>query len=153
MKYGWEFPAQIFVIMVVFTYAVICPVILPFGTLYFGFSLIVYKKQILYVYQPVYESGGAMFPGALQKTVFSLALGQLTFIGYLFTRKALFQGLFLFPLPFATIWIMKFFDENYASKFLKVRCFLALVFWLIFLTLPLLSRVIDAVKLGTRTRV
>lgn len=94
-----------------------------------------------------------MFPGALQKTVFSLALGQLTFIGYLFTRKALFQGLFLFPLPFATIWIMKFFDENYASKFLKVRCFLALVFWLIFLTLPLLSRVIDAVKLGTRTRV
>jgi len=114
--YGWEFPAQIFVIMVVFTYAVICPVILPFGALYFGFSLIVYKKQILYVYQPVYESGGAMFPGSLQKTVFSLALGQLTFIGYLFTRKALFQGLFLFPLPFATIWIMKYFDENYAKS-------------------------------------
>lgn len=64
-----------------------------------------------------------MFPGSLQKTVFSLALGQLTFIGYLFTRKALFQGLFLFPLPFATIWIMKYFDENYASKFWKYVLF------------------------------
>ena len=103
--------------MIIFTYAVICPVILPFGTLYFGFSLIVYKKQILYVYQPVFESGGAMFPGTLQKTVMSLALGQLTFIGYLFTRKAIFQGLFLFPLPFATIWIKNYFDQHYASKF------------------------------------
>lgn len=86
MKYGWEIPSQIFVIMICFTYAVICPVILPFGALYFGFSLIVYKKQILYVYQPVYESGGAMFPGSLQKTLLSLALGQIILIGYLFTR-------------------------------------------------------------------
>ena len=45
-KYGWEFPAQIFVIMIIFTYAVICPVILPFGTMYYMFSLVVYKKQI-----------------------------------------------------------------------------------------------------------
>jgi len=89
--YGWEIPSQIFVIMIVFTYAVMCPIILPFGALYFGFSLIVYKKQILYVYQPVYESGGAMFPGSLQKTLFALALGQLTFIGYLFTRSAFFS--------------------------------------------------------------
>ena len=86
MKYGWEIPSQIFVIMICFTYAVISPVILPFGALYFGFSLIVYKKQILYVYQPVYESGGAMFPGSLQKTLLSLALGQIILIGYLFTR-------------------------------------------------------------------
>eukprot|EP00536_Pseudo-nitzschia_multiseries_P008702 jgi/Psemu1/257464/estExt_Genewise1Plus.C_2260019 len=118
--YGWEFPAQIFVIMIIFTYAVICPMILPFGTLYFGFSLVVYKKQILYVYQPVHESGGAMFPGVLQKTVFSLALGQLTFIGYLFTRKAIYQGLFLLPLPFGTIWIMHYFDRHYGKSSSKL---------------------------------
>ena len=116
-KYGWEFPAQIFVIMIIFTYAVICPVILPFGTMYYMFSLVVYKKQILYVYQPVFESGGAMFPGTLQKTVLSLVLGQLTFIGYLFTRKALFQGIFLLPSPFTTIYVMRFFDEHYAREF------------------------------------
>mmetsp|Transcript_28604 Transcript_28604/g.77462 ORF Transcript_28604/g.77462 Transcript_28604/m.77462 type:complete len:1097 (+) Transcript_28604:157-3447(+) len=118
--YGWEFPAQIFVMMIIFTYVVICPMILPFGALYFGFSLIVYKKQILYVYQPVFESGGAMFPGVLQKTVFSLALGQLTFIGYLFTRKAIIEGLFLLPLPFGTIWIMHYFDRHYGKSSTKL---------------------------------
>merc|ERR1712207_139149 len=61
-----------------------------------------------------------MFPGSLQKTVFSLPLGQLTFIGYLLTRKAIFQGLFLFPLPFATIWIMKYFGQHYAKSSMKL---------------------------------
>ena len=65
----------------------------------------------------MYESGGAMFPGSLQKTVLSLVLGQLTLTGYLLTRKAVFQGLFLLPLPFTTIYVMKFFDEHYASTF------------------------------------
>ena len=67
VQYGWEFPSQLLVIMIVFTYAVICPVIIPVGLIYFCGSLIVYKKQVLYVYQPVYESGGAFFPTALQR--------------------------------------------------------------------------------------
>lgn len=102
--------------MIVFTYAVICPVILPFGLLYFVFSLVVYKKQILYVYQPVYESGGAMFPGVLQKTLFGLACGQLTLLGYLFTGGSIVQAILLTPLPIATVWGMGYFNENYASK-------------------------------------
>jgi len=115
VQYGWEFPSQLLVIMIVFTYAVICPVIVPFGMLYFGFSLIVYKKQILYVYQPVYESGGAMFPGALQKTLFGLTCGQLTFIGYLFTQGNFIQAVFLMPLPVATLWGMGYFNQHYAK--------------------------------------
>lgn len=116
VQYGWEFPTQLLVIMIVFTYAVICPVILPVGTLYFCFALIVYKKQVLYVYQPVYESGGAMFPDALQRTLFGLFMGQLTMIGYLFTRGFYHQPLFLLPLPIATIWGTSYFNHHYASK-------------------------------------
>ena len=133
--------------MIIFTYAVICPVILPFGALYFGFSLIVYKKQILYVYQPVYESGGAMFPGSLQKTVLSLVLGQLTLAGYLLTRKAVFQGIFLLPLPFTTIWVMKFFDEHYGSTLRNQSVLLFRLFWLLFLT-PLLLPLESSTKLS-----
>lgn len=118
-QYGWEFPAQLLVIMIVFTYAVICPVIVPFGLLYFVFSLVVYKKQILYVYQPVYESGGAMFPGVLQKTLFGLACGQVTLLAYLFTRGTIVQAVFLTPLPVVTIWGMGYFNENYARKSIK----------------------------------
>jgi hypothetical protein len=116
VQYGWEFPSQLLVIMIVFTYAIICPVIIPVGLMYFCGSLIVYKKQVLYVYQPVYESGGAMFPYALQRTLFGLVCGQLTLIGYLLTRGCYFQPIFLIPLPLATIWGLSYFDENYASK-------------------------------------
>eukprot|EP00934_Nitzschia_sp_Nitz4_P006176 Nitzschia sp. Nitz4//scaffold4_size323378//84551//88052//NITZ4_000640-RA/size323378-snap-gene-0.407-mRNA-1//1//CDS//3329553339//6166//frame0 len=115
VQYGWEFPAQLLVIMIVFTYAVICPVVLPVGLLYYCFSLIVYKKQVLYVYQPVYESGGAMFPAALQKTLFGLCCGQLTMIGYLITRGFYWQPIFLLPLPVATIWGTGYFSQHYAK--------------------------------------
>ena len=117
VQYGWEIPSQLLVITIVFTYAVICPVIVPVGLLYFCGSLIVYKKQVLYTYQPVYESGGAMFPSALQYTLFALVCGQITLIGYLITRGCYSQATFLLPLPFATVWGMRYFGQHYASKF------------------------------------
>jgi hypothetical protein len=123
VQYGWEFPSQLLVIVIVFTYAVICPIILPVGLLYFCGSLIVYKKQVLYVYQPVYESGGAMFPSALQRTLFGLVCGQLTLIGYLVTRQFYYQPIFLLPLPVATIWGMGYFHQHYASKYQRAVVF------------------------------
>ena len=76
-----RFPTQLLVVVIVFTYAVICPVILPVGLAYFVGALIVYKKQVLYVYTPVYESGGAMFPGVIQRSLFGLVCAQLTLLG------------------------------------------------------------------------
>lgn len=46
----------------------------------------VYKKQLLYVYTPVYEGGGELFPDACQKTLYGLMCGQFTFIGYTIIR-------------------------------------------------------------------
>ena len=117
VQYGWEFPSQLLVIVIVFSYAVICPVILPFGLLYFMGSLVVYKKQVLYVYQPVYESGGTMFPSALQRTLFGLVCGQMTLIGYQITRGCYYQPIFLLPLPVGTIMGMGYFRRHYAGKF------------------------------------
>jgi len=115
VQYGWEFPSQLLVIVIVFTYAIISPVILPVGVLFFGGSLVVYKKQVLYVYQPVYESGGAMFPSALQRSLFGLVCGQLTLIGYLLTRGLFWQPFSLLPLPIFTVWGMRYFDMHFAE--------------------------------------
>jgi hypothetical protein len=154
VQYGWEFPSQLLVIVIVFTYAVICPIILPFGLLYFCGSLIVYKKQVLYVYQPVYESGGAMFPSALQRTLFGLVCGQLTLIGYLVTRQFYYQPIFLLPLPVATIWGMGYFHQHYASKYQR-----AVVFVMAFMNqsnsspLDAFFRTIRKAEFGTGQRV
>jgi len=123
VQYGWEFPSQLLVIVIVFTYAVICPVILPVGMLYFLGSLIVYKKQVLYVYTPIYESGGALFSKAVQHTLFGLVCGQLTLIGYLITRGCRYQALVLLPLPLCTVYGMRYFKKHYAepSKLLSME--------------------------------
>jgi hypothetical protein len=52
-----------------------------------------------------------MFPSALQRTLFGLVCGQLTLIGYLITRGFYSQPIFLLPLPLATIWGMRYFDQ------------------------------------------
>jgi len=115
VQYGWEFPTQLLVAVIVFTYAVICPVILPFGLLYFLGALTVYKKQILYVYSPVYESGGAMFPLAVQRCLFGLVCAQLTFLGYIITRGCYYQPIVLFPLPFITVAASRYLQRTYAD--------------------------------------
>ncbi|CAJ1948545.1 unnamed protein product [Cylindrotheca closterium] len=115
VQYGWEYPSQLLVIVIVFTYAVISPIILPVGVLFFAGSLVVYKKQVLYVYQPVYESGGAFFPAALQRSLFGLVCGQLTLIGYFLTRGFRNSALFLLPLPLFTIWGMRYCDNHFAD--------------------------------------
>jgi len=60
LQSGEEYPNQLLVIVICFTYACISPIILPIGALYFLAALVVYKKQVLLVYAPEYESGGSM---------------------------------------------------------------------------------------------
>eukprot|EP00550_Attheya_septentrionalis_P009222 CAMPEP_0198291930 /NCGR_PEP_ID=MMETSP1449-20131203/9268_1 /TAXON_ID=420275 /ORGANISM="Attheya septentrionalis, Strain CCMP2084" /LENGTH=1076 /DNA_ID=CAMNT_0043990617 /DNA_START=67 /DNA_END=3297 /DNA_ORIENTATION=- len=115
LLYGWEYPTQLLVIVICFTYACISPLILPVGALYFLGALMVYKKQALYVYTPTYESGGLLFSSACDRTLFGLVCGQITFIGYTAIRQGYYQQLFLLPLPFLTVWVMGYFRRTYAE--------------------------------------
>ena len=76
------FDTKMLVIVICFTYACISPIILIFGAMYFMAALMVYKKQVLYVYTPFYESGGDLFPLVCDRTITGLICGQLTFMGY-----------------------------------------------------------------------
>jgi len=89
--YGWEYPTQLLVIVICFTYACISPVILSFGAIFFGLALLVYKKQALYIYRPAYESGTSLFPLVCDRTIIRLICGQVTFIGYTLIRGAYIQ--------------------------------------------------------------
>jgi hypothetical protein len=91
LLYGWEYPTQLLVIVICFTYACISPIILIFGACYFIGALMVYKKQVLYVYSPSYESGGSLFPLVCDRTIVGLICGQLTFIGYSIIRGGHYQ--------------------------------------------------------------
>jgi len=111
--YGWEYPTQLLVVIICFTYAVISPCILPFGAIYFYCALIVYKKQVLHVYTPIYESGGSMFPGACLRMLVGLIGSHLTLVGYLIIRRGFFEPIFLVPLPYFTYRMFTRFSVMY----------------------------------------
>jgi len=114
--YAWEYPNQMMVIVICFTYACISPVILIFGAFFFWISLMVYKKQVLCVFTPQYESGGKLFPFVIDRTILGLICGQLTFIGYSTIRGAgVYQPLFLTPLVYFSFQMMWHFRAKYAE--------------------------------------
>jgi len=69
--------------VMVYAYAVVSPLILPFGLLYFILLWAVWRYQMLYVYQRQYESGGQFWPLVAHKVV------GCAFIGVLFTASVL----------------------------------------------------------------
>jgi len=115
IMYGWEYPTQLLVVVICFTYACISPVILIFGAIYFQGALVVYKKQLLHVYTATYESGGLMFTSVVDRTLVGLICGQVTFLGYIIIRQGYYQPIFLFPLPFFTWSIMRRFNTMYVN--------------------------------------
>jgi len=118
--YGWEYPNQLMVMAICFTFVCISPVVLFFGALFFFVSLMVYKKQVLYVYTPTYESGGALFPMVIDRTIVGLICGQVTLIGYCSIRGGFYQPLFLAPLVYISFWMKRYFDTRYADPSKKL---------------------------------
>jgi len=76
------YPNFLLVIIVCFSYAVIAPVLMAAGVLYFALALVVYKHQFLLVYLPKYETGGALWPTLVDFTLTGLQVANLTLIGY-----------------------------------------------------------------------
>ncbi|GMH72624.1 hypothetical protein TrST_g9881 [Triparma strigata] len=116
LLYGWEYPTQLLVIVICFTYSCISPIILPVGAIYFTCALLVYKFQVLYVYTPEYESGGELFPSVLHRTLVGLTCGQVTLLAYLYLILGFgkfWQPYVLLPLPFYTLWMVTKFSEQY----------------------------------------
>lgn len=59
------------------TYAIINPFILVVGIPYFFASYVTYKHQMLYVYEPNYETGGVLFPKIFRRFIFAIIIAQV----------------------------------------------------------------------------
>ena len=79
---GVEYPNQLLVIVICFTYACISPIILPIGSIYFLTALVVYKNQILLIYAPDYEGGGIMVSQLIAMIISTLSGSSLTLNSY-----------------------------------------------------------------------
>ena len=85
---GWIFPNFLLVIIIMFLYSSMVPVVTLAASLYFMLAYIIYKHQLLYVYLPQYETGGKLLPILFGYTLTGLNIANITMMGYLGIKGA-----------------------------------------------------------------
>ncbi|KAL5573403.1 hypothetical protein UlMin_023000 [Ulmus minor] len=100
-------------------YAVVTPILLPFIIIFFSLAYIVYRHQIINVYNQEYESAAAFWPDVHGRIVTALVVSQLLLMGLLSTKAAAQSTPLLITLPVLTIWFHRFCKGRYEPAFVR----------------------------------
>ncbi|KAJ4808079.1 ERD (early-responsive to dehydration stress) family protein [Rhynchospora pubera] len=100
-------------------YAVVTPFLLPFIIVFFALAYVVYRHQIINVYNQEYESGAAFWPSVHVRIITALIISQLLLLGLLSTLGAAQSTPVLLALPVLTIWFHYFCKHRFESAFVK----------------------------------
>ncbi|KAK8497061.1 hypothetical protein V6N13_029029 [Hibiscus sabdariffa] len=100
-------------------YAVVTPILLPFILVFFAFAYLVYRHQIINVYNPQYESGAAFWPHVHSRIIASLLISQLLLLGLLSTKRAANSTPLLVILPVLTLSFHKYCKSRFEPAFRK----------------------------------
>ncbi|XP_024033050.1 CSC1-like protein At3g21620 isoform X1 [Morus notabilis] len=98
-------------------YAVVTPVLLPFIIVFFALAYVVYRHQIINVYNQEYESAAAFWPDVHRRIITALVVSQLLLMGLLSTKEATQSTPLLITLPVLTIWFHFFCKGRYEPAF------------------------------------
>ncbi|PQP99451.1 CSC1-like protein [Prunus yedoensis var. nudiflora] len=98
-------------------YAVVTPILLPFILVFFALAYLVYRHQIINVYNQHYESAAAFWPQVHSRIIASLVISQLLLMGLLSTKKAANSTPFLVVLPILTLSFHKYCKYRFEPAF------------------------------------
>ncbi|KAK9935975.1 hypothetical protein M0R45_012843 [Rubus argutus] len=108
-----------FYILLGLVYSTVTPALLPFIIIFFGLAYLVFRHQIINVYNQRYESGAAFWPDVHGRIVAALIISQLLLLGLLSTKKAAQSTPFLLPLPVLTIAFYKYCKGRFEPAFVR----------------------------------
>ncbi|CAO2203673.1 unnamed protein product [Urochloa humidicola] len=100
-------------------YAAVTPFLLPFILIFFGFAYIVYRHQIINVYNQEYESAAAFWPSVHGRIITALIVSQLLLLGLLSTKGAGQSTPVLLVLPVVTFYFHKYCKNRFEPTFVK----------------------------------
>ncbi|PLW08716.1 hypothetical protein PCANC_22713 [Puccinia coronata f. sp. avenae] len=103
LSLGTIYPQALLVFTIGITYSVIAPIILVFGTIYFGMAYLVYKYKVLNVYYRAFESQGQAWPIACNRIGWALIIFQVFMLGLLSLRQVFLLSTMVIPLILYTI--------------------------------------------------
>ncbi|KAH0863075.1 hypothetical protein HID58_080286 [Brassica napus] len=98
-------------------YAAVSPILLPFIILFFALAYVVYRHQVINVYNQKYESAGKFWPDVHRRVVTALIVSQLLLMGLLSTKGAHKSTPLLLVLPVLTIGFHIHCKCRYQSAF------------------------------------
>lgn len=98
-------------------YAVISPLILPFIIVFFAFGYIIYRNQVINVYEPKYESSAAFWPLIHRHVVVALLITHITLIGLFSIKRSAASTPLLLPLPIFTLVFHWYCTERFGPAF------------------------------------
>ncbi|WOL15441.1 CSC1-like protein HYP1 [Canna indica] len=116
IPYCSEIPRILLFGLLGFTYFLLAPLILPFIMVFFCIGYIIYRNQLLNVYQPKYDTGGRFWPIVHNSTIFALVLMQIISLGIFGLKKLPLASSLLLPLPVITL----LFNDYCRRRFLPV---------------------------------
>nr|VDD50305.1 unnamed protein product [Brassica oleracea] len=100
-------------------YAAVSPILLPFIILFFALAYVVYRHQVINVYNQNYESAGKFWPDVHRRVVTALIVSQLLLMGLLSTKQASKSTPFLLVLPVLTIGFHMHCKCRYQPAFVR----------------------------------
>ncbi|MBA0675215.1 hypothetical protein Goari_016770 [Gossypium aridum] len=98
-------------------YAIVTPILLPFVIVFFALAYVVFRHQIINVYNQEYESAAAYWPDVHLRIIVALIVSQLLLMGLLSTKEAASSTPLLITLPVLTIWFHRFCKGRYEPAF------------------------------------
>lgn len=100
-------------------YSVVTPFFLPFIVIFFGLSYVVFRHQIINVYNQEYESGAAFWPDVQKRVIIAMIISQLLLLGLISTKDAANSTPVLLVLPVLTIWFHYYCKHRFEPAFVK----------------------------------
>uniref|UniRef100_M4FDH4 CSC1-like protein HYP1 n=1 Tax=Brassica campestris TaxID=3711 RepID=M4FDH4_BRACM len=112
-----EIPRILFFGLLGTTYFFLSPLILPFLLVYFCLGYVIYRNQLLNVYEAKYETGGKFWPIVHSSTIFSLVLMHIIAIGLFGLKKLPLASSLTIPLPVLTLLFSIYCQRRFLPNF------------------------------------
>ncbi|GAQ81109.1 early-responsive to dehydration stress-related protein [Klebsormidium nitens] len=119
LAYEEILPSLLFYILLGLVYAPIAPILLPFLLLFFVLGYVVYKNQIINVYEREFESAAGLWPFVASRIITALMVAQLTLLGVLSLKLATKVAPFAIPLPIMTALFGRVLKERFEANFVN----------------------------------
>lgn len=115
VSYGTTYPLHLLIFIICMGYAVIQPLIILFGLVYFIFAYVINRYNLLYSSTAQYETGGMYFPMNFNRMMAALILAELTLIGLFGVKESTGCSIYMIGPLVATISFTVYMNYKYGS--------------------------------------